>query len=148
MVTMVRYKKKYAMYNPIIMMKGIDAEIMDKLQAHGVKYTQQLLEQCATEQQRNDFAQQSGISSQILAELVGRADLMRLRGVGGDLSLLLKEAGVLSCKALQEQSADRLHKRLGELHIGQKIAYHAPSKVQVRSWINEAQQLAETSPEL
>ncbi len=140
MVTMISYKKKYAMYNPISMMKGISPE--------GVKYTQHLLERGKTVSQREELAHQLGISTRTLTELVGRADLMRLRGIGGDLSLLLKEAGVLSCKALSEQNTERLHKRLGELHIGQRIAYHAPSRAQVRSWINEAQSLAETSPEL
>ncbi len=148
MVTMVSYKKKYAMYNPINMMKGISLEAREKLDALGVKYTQQLLERGKTESQREKLAQQIGISNRTLTELVGRADMMRLRGIGGDLSLLLKEAGVLSCKALSEQNTERLHKRLGELHIGQRIAYHAPSRAQVRSWINEAQQLAETSPDL
>ena len=148
MLTMISYKKKYAMYNPINMMKGISSETREKLDVLGVKYTQQLLELGKTASQREELAQQIGISTSTLTELVGRADMMRLRGIGGDLSLLLKEAGVLSCKALSEQNADRLHKRLGELHIGQRIAYHAPSRAQVRSWVNESQQMAETSPEL
>lgn len=148
MVTMVSYKKKYAMYNPISMMKGISPDVIEKFYTLGVKYTQQLLERGKTESQRKELAQQLAISTKALMELVGRADMMRLHGIGGDLSLLLKEAGVLSCKALSEQSAERLHKRLGELHIGQRIAYHAPSRAQVRSWINEAQQLADTSPDL
>ena len=148
MIAMISYKKKYAMYNPINMMKGISSEVIEKLDALGVKYTQQLLERGKTASQREELAQQLDISTRVLAELVGRADMMRLRGIGGDLSLLLKEAGILSCKALSEQSAERLHKRLGELHIGQRIAYHAPSRAQVRSWVNEARQLAETSPDL
>jgi hypothetical protein len=148
MVTMMSYKKKYAMYNPINMMKDVSPEVVERFSAQGVKYTQQLLEQGRTRAQREQLAQRLGISERALAELVGRADMMRLRGVGGDLSLLLKEAGVLSCKVLSEQSVDRLHKRLGELHIGQGIAYHAPTRAQVRSWINEAQHLAETAPDL
>lgn len=148
MVTMMSYKKKYAMYNPVNMMKDVSPELQEKFADIGVKYTQQLLERGKTAFQREELAQHLGISRRALAELVGRADMMRLRGIGGDLSLLLKEAGVLSCKALSEQSVERLHKRLGELHIGQRIAYHAPSRAQVRSWINEAQGLAETSPDL
>ena len=148
MVTMISYKKKYAMYNPISMMKGINPELRESFYEAGVKYTQQLLDRGKTEFQREELAQQIGISTKALTELVGRADLMRLRGIGGDLSILLKEAGVLSCKALSEQNADRLHKRLGELHIGQKIAYHAPSRAQVRSWVNEAHSLADSSPDL
>ena len=148
MVTMMSYKKKYAMYNPIAMMKGVSSELQERFAQIGIKYTQQLLERGRTASQREELAQHLGISQKNLAELVGRADMMRLHGIGGDLSLLLKEAGVLSCKVLSQQSVEPLHKRLGELHIGQRIAYHAPSRAQVRSWINEAQELAETSPEL
>ncbi|GAC1623538.1 MAG: hypothetical protein NVS4B11_18310 [Ktedonobacteraceae bacterium] len=129
-------------------MKDVSLEVREKFSTLGVKYTQQLLEQGKTESQREELAQQLGISQRALTELVGRADMMRLHGIGGDLSLLLKEAGILSCKALSEQNVERLHKRLAELHIGQRIAYHAPSRAQVRSWINEAHQLAETSPDL
>lgn len=129
-------------------MKGLSPDVIEKFYTLRVKYTQQLLERGKTESQREELARQLGISTQALTELVGRADTMRLRGIGGDLSLLLKEAGVLSCKALSEQNADRLHKRLGELHIGQRIAYHAPSKAQVRSWVNESLQLVDTSPDI
>ena len=96
MIAMISYKKKYAMYNPISMMKGISSEVREKLDTLGIKYTQQLLERGKTASQREELAQEVGISNRVLTELVGRADMMRLRGIGGDLSLLLKEAGVLS----------------------------------------------------
>lgn len=145
---MAQYNKKYSMYNPISNMKGVQTEYIEQIQAQGVKYTQQLLEHGKTLQQRKELAQQSSVPVQVIHELVGRADLMRLRGIGGDLSLLLQEAGISSCRSLSEQSTERLHKRLAELHIGRRIAYHAPSKAQVRSWINEAQELAQSSPDL
>ena len=112
-----------------------------------MKYTQQLLERGKTVQLREELAQQSNVPIQVIHAIVGRADLMRLRGVGSDLSLLLQEAGILSCRSFQEQDTERLHKRLAELHIGRRIAYHAPSKAQVRSWINESKELAKTSPD-
>lgn len=136
------------MYNPINMMKGVQPEYIEQLQVQGVRYTQQLLERGKTIESREELAQQSGIPVKVIHDLVGRADLMRLRGVGSDLSLLLQEAGILCCRSFQEQDAERLHKRLAELHIGRRIAYHAPSKAQVRSWMNESRELAETSPDL
>jgi len=145
---MAQYNKKYSMYNPINIMKGVPSEYIEQIQAQGVKYTQQLLERGKTPQQREELAQQSNVPVQTIHSLVGRADLMRLRGVGGDLSLLLQEAGILSCRSFQEQDAERLHKRLAELHIGRRIAYHAPSKAQVRSWMNESRELAQSSPDL
>lgn len=145
---MAEYNKKYSMYNPINMMKGVESTHIEQLQAQGVRYTQQLLERGATVQSREELAQQSNVPVQVIRAIVGRADLMRLRGVGGDLSLLLQEAGILSCRSFQGQDPERLHRRLAELHIGRRIAYHAPSKAQVRSWMNESQELAKTSPDL
>ena len=136
------------MYNPISNMRGLSVETIEQLQAQGVKYTTQLLEHGKTAQQRTALAQQSALPLSLIEELVGRADLMRLRGVGGDLSLLLREAGISSCRSLQHQSVEQLHKRLAEFHIGKHIAYHAPSKAQIRSWINEVQELVESSPYL
>ena len=144
---MTEYNKKYSMYNPINMMKGVEPAYIEQLHTFGVRYTQQLLERGRTVQLREELAKQSNVPVQVIHALVGRADLMRLRGVGGDLSLLLQEAGILSCRSFQEQDPERLHKRLAELHIGRRIAYHAPSKAQVRSWMNESQELAKTSPE-
>ena len=136
------------MYNPINMMKGVGSEYIEQLQAQGVRYTQQLLERGKTAESREALAQQCNVPVKVIHDLVGRADLMRLRGVGSDLSLLLQEAGIRSCRSFEEQDAERLHKRLAELHIGRRIAYHAPSKAQVRSWMNESRELVETSPDL
>ena len=123
-------------------------EYIEQLQHQGIKYTQQLLERGKTVGLREELAEESGVPVPVLVELVGRADLMRLRGIGGDLSRLLIEAGITSCRSLVEQNVERLHKRLAELHIRRHIAYHAPSKAQVRSWLNEAQELTTSSPDL
>jgi len=72
---------------------------------------------------------------------------MRLKGVGGDFSNLLEEAGVNSCKELQHRTAERLQQTLAELHTSKKIGHHAPTLAQVTEWITEAKALAQTSAE-
>lgn len=138
---------KVFVYDSINGMRGLNAEIKEKLQAAGIKYMQQLLERGKTEQQRIEFAQRVDLPLSTIQCLVGRADVMRLRSIGGDLSHLLEFADVTSCRILQQQQPEVLYKRLAEIHIGKKIGYHAPSLAQVRSWINEAKELARSSPE-
>jgi hypothetical protein len=135
-----------SMYESISIIRGLDKTTQDILLHAGIKYTHQLLVQGRTEQQRMELARQTGIPLSTITMLITRTDLMRLRGVGGDLSQLLEQSGVSSCRALQDYVPEKLYKRLAETHIRHRIAYHAPTLAQVRSWINEAKHLAETSP--
>lgn len=135
------------MYDVISTLRGVDTKVATQLLEEGIKYTHQLLEQGRHVQQRAELAQKTGIPLKTVQALVSRADLMRLRGVGSDLSQLLLLAGVSSCRDLQKCVPEQLYKRLAEIHIGHRIAYHAPTLAQVRSWINEARHLAEHSPE-
>jgi predicted flap endonuclease-1-like 5' DNA nuclease len=135
------------MADPISDIKGLQPEIRAKLEAEGIKNTQQLLEHARTPKQRTELAHKVGTTPTAIKELVNRADLMRLKGVGGDLSNLLEEAGVNSCKELQHRIPEKLHEKLVELHTSKHIAHHAPTLAQVTEWINEAKTLVATSPE-
>ncbi len=135
------------MSDPIAKIKGLEADVQAKLEAEGIKNTQQLLEHTQTDKQRSDLAHKVGTTAQVLKELANRADLMRLKGVGGDLSNLLEEAGVNSCKELQHRLPENLHKKLAELQASKKIAHHMPTLAQVTEWIAEAKTLSATSPQ-
>ena len=135
------------MADPIGDIKGLQPEVKAKLEAEGIKNTQQLLEHARTPKQRTDLAHKVGTTPIAIKELANRADLMRLKGVGGDLSNLLEEAGVNSCKELQHRVPEKLHEKLVELQASKKIAHHTPNLAQVTEWINEAKTLAATSAE-
>lgn len=135
------------MSNPIGDIRGMTAEVKAKLEAEGIKNTEQLLEHAKTAHQRTELAHKAGTTAVVIKEFVNRADLMRLKGVGGDFSNLLEEAGVNSCKELQHRSAEHLHEKLGEIHTSKKIAHHAPTLAQLTEWIAQAKTLAATSPE-
>src|SRR5439155_26750846 len=126
---------------------GLEAEVKAQLEAEGIKNTQQLLEHAQTDKQRSELAHKVGTTAHVMKELANRADLMRLKGVGGDLSNLLEEAGVNSCKELQHRLPEKLHKTLVELHTSKQIGHHAPTLAQVTEWIGEAKTLSASSPE-
>jgi len=127
--------------------KGMDTGLQTKLEGEGIRTTEQLLEHTQTSKQRTELAQKSGTTAVVLKELANRADLMRLKGVGGDFSNLLEEAGVNSCKELQHRTPERLQQVLAELHTSKHIGHHTPTLAQVTEWISEAKTLAHTSAE-
>jgi predicted flap endonuclease-1-like 5' DNA nuclease len=133
--------------DPISSLKGLEPAIKEKLEDEGITNTQQLLTQAGTYAQRQVLATRVGTTPQAIKELVNRADLMRLKGVGGNRSDLLEEAGVNSCKELQRRIPDSLYRSLTELQHSRKIAHHTPTLAQVTEWIIEAKELAPTSPE-
>jgi predicted flap endonuclease-1-like 5' DNA nuclease len=135
------------MSDPIGNLKGLAPDVKVKLEAEGIRNTQQLLEQAQTAKQRTELAHKVGTTPPVLKELANRADLMRLKGVGGDFSNLLEEAGVNSCKELQHRLPENLHQTLMELHTNKKIGHHAPTLAQVTEWIAEAKTLSASSPE-
>lgn len=135
------------MSDPISKIRGMSSEIHTKLEAEGIRNTQQLLEHAKTEKQRADLAHKVGTTPHAIKELANRADLMRLKGVGEALSHLLEEAGVNSCKELQHRKADHLHKTLVDLQAKQKLAHHTPTVEEITTWITEAKTFSQTAPE-
>lgn len=135
------------MADPIKDIRGMQPALEEKLVAAGIRNTQQLLEQARTVKQRAELAHKVGTTPAVLKELVNRADLMRLKGVGGDFSNLLEEAGINSCKELQHRTPAHLHEKLVEIHSSQKIGHRAPTLAQVTEWIEESKTLVASSPE-
>lgn len=135
------------MSDPIGEVRGMSPELKAKLEAEGIKNTAQFLEHARTAKQRTELAHKVGTTQLVIKELANRADLMRLKGVGGSFSDLLEEAGVNSCKELQHRVPEKVHKMLQEYHESKKVAHHAPTLAQVTEWIAEAKTLATTSPE-
>src|SRR5262245_41881558 len=124
------------MSDPLEKIKGMTAELVSKFEAVGIMDTDQLLEAARTPHQRTELSHKVGATAVAIKEFANRADLMRLKGVGGDLSNLLEEAGVNSCKELQHRIAEHLHKTLAELNASKHIAHHVPPVAWIQDWIN------------
>lgn len=133
--------------SPMNDVKGIPPEVKTNLESEGITTTQQFLENTRTQQQRRQLANKVGTTPVAIKEWANCADLMRLRGVGGAFSTLLNEAGVHSCRELQQCEPEQLFAKLETISTDQKIGHHIPTLAQVTEWITEAKSLAATSPE-
>ena len=126
------------MKRKIAEIKGMPPEAHAKLQEKGITHNEHLLEHAQDPQKRNALLKHLGVNSAQLTEWTNRADLMRLKGVSTQMSNLLEECGVDSCKELQHRTVDHLHAKLHEINDAKKLAHHVPPKAQIEAWIKEA----------
>ena len=68
--------------------EGIGPTYAQKLIEAGIKTTDDLLEAGTTPKERETLAEKTGISGTLILEWVNLADLMRIKGVGEELSLI------------------------------------------------------------
>src|SRR5215468_4200764 len=79
----------YAVADVPRLVSSTDAE---KLHKAGVETTEQLLDKAAKAKDRKALAKASGLKPATLLDLARRCDLLRLKGVGSEMVLLLEAA--------------------------------------------------------
>jgi predicted flap endonuclease-1-like 5' DNA nuclease len=121
--------------------EGIGPAFEAKLDAAGVKSVEELLEVGATSAGREELEGKTGIDSKKLLEWVNRADLMRIKGVGGQLSDLLEASGVDSVPELAQRNAENLHAKMSEINEAKNLVNRLPSVNEVEDWVAEAKSL-------
>jgi predicted flap endonuclease-1-like 5' DNA nuclease len=121
-------------------LRGIQMSTADKLAAAGVPTAEALLEAGRTPAGRRDLAAKAAIDANELLELVNRADLARVRGIGEVYSNLLENAGVDTVVELSRRVPANLHAKLVEQTLSGD-ARRAPTLAQVEDWVRQAKDL-------
>jgi predicted flap endonuclease-1-like 5' DNA nuclease len=89
---------------------------------------------------RKELAAKVGVDPKEILELVNRADLARIRGIGEVYSNLLENAGVDTVAELAKRvPANLLAKLLEQTQAGD--ARRAPTLAQVEDWVGQAKAL-------
>lgn len=121
--------------------EGIAETLAGKLKGVGVGSTGALLKKGATKKGRQEIAAASGINEGFILKFVNHADLMRIKGIGGEYAELLEAAGVDSVPELKNRKAENLHKALVETNGAKALVRQVPSAKQVASWVEQAKAL-------
>ena len=119
----------------------IPAADVDKLHKAGVETTEQLLERAATAKDRKSLAKASELKPAVLLDLARRCDLLRIKGVGPEMVLLLEAAGVKTTAELTKQQAASLTESILKVNQTKKITEKPPTEPQLQDWIGQAQRL-------
>ncbi len=128
----------YALTEASRLVPPSDAE---KLQKAGVETTEQLLQKAATAKDRKALAKASGLSVPKLTTLAKHCDLLRVKGVGPEMVLLLEAAGVKSIADLSKRDAAGLVAAVESANKGKKITEKLPTEPQLADWIDQAKKL-------
>lgn len=119
--------------------EGVGEKLADKLKKAGVGSVEKLLEQGATRAGRKKLAAAAGIDDKRILRFVNHADLMRIKGIGGEYAELLEAAGVDTVPELARRNADSLHKKMVAANAEKKLVRQVASASQVQAWITAAQ---------
>lgn len=120
--------------------RGIQMSTAEKLASEGLATTDALLAAGKTAVGRKDLAAKIGADPKEILELVNRADLARVRGIGEVYSNLLEEAGVDTVLELSRRVPANLHAKLAEQTLT-GTARRAPTLAQVEDWVKQAKEL-------
>jgi predicted flap endonuclease-1-like 5' DNA nuclease len=130
---------------PISEIEGIDKKYKAKLGGAGISTTDELLEKCRTPGDRDKLAEETGIGSGLLLKWAERADLMRIKGVGGEFSDVLAAAGTGSVKELAAANAEELHAALDNVIKKKKLVKQLPSVNVITKWVVNAREMVEAT---
>ena len=125
----------------IIDVEGIGPVYAEKLEAAGIKNSDQLLENGKTPKGRKELAEATGISSKLILTWVNHADLYRINGVGPQFAELLEASGVDTVKEFAHRNADNLVARMNEVNEGHKRVGRVPTVTEVQKMIDQAKEL-------
>ena len=118
--------------------EGIGPVLCEKLESAGVGSCENLLETGATKKGRGEIAAKCGIAEAKMLKFVNHADLMRIKGIGGEYSELLEAAGVDSVPEMAQRNAANLVAKMTSVNEEKKLVRALPSEAQVEGWIKEA----------
>jgi predicted flap endonuclease-1-like 5' DNA nuclease len=121
-------------------LRGMKAAMAEKLVAAGIKSADDLLTAGKTSAARKDLAARVGVDPKEILEMVNRADLARVQGIGEVYSNLLENVGVDTIAELAKRVPANLHAKLAE-QAQKGDARRAPTLAQVEDWVKQAKEL-------
>jgi len=125
----------------IIDIEGIGPAYAQKLAKAGIRTTDALLKKGASAEGRREIKDMTGIGHELILEWVNLADLNRIKGVGGQYSDLLEEAGVDTVDELSKRVAKNLYEKMQQVNQTKNLVNKMPTLTQIEDWIKQAKKL-------
>ena len=125
----------------IIDVEGIGPVFAEKLQAAGIKTTEDLLAKCAAPAGRKALAEATEISPKQILKWTNHADLFRINGIASQFAELLEAAGVDTVKEFRHRVAANLQPKLVEVNEQKNLCNRVPSVAELEKMIAQAKEL-------
>lgn len=111
------------------------------LKTAGIGTTFQLLERGAAPRARRTLANSTHIAEKTLAGWIQMADVMRVKGIGPDVTRLLAACGVRTVSELKNQDPSRLYGEIMKVNSKLHLSDNPPSVEHLQAWIAQAKAL-------
>jgi len=121
--------------------EGVGATYAEKLNAVGIKTTEDLLAKCAKASGRKKVEEETGISHKLILKWTNHADLMRINGVAGQFAELLEAAGVDTVKEFRHRVAANLQPKMVEINEQKNLTNRVPAVSELEKMIEQAKTL-------
>jgi predicted flap endonuclease-1-like 5' DNA nuclease len=126
---------------PISKLRGVPFQARVALKVRRITTCNQLLAAAAVAEDREALARATKIAPEILADLVQRADMARVNGIGAVFGLMLEELGIHDVQTLASQDAETLHEQLRGYNRRERLARRSPTPEEVSDWVGQARRL-------
>ena len=126
---------------PLAKLRQVPPLLKAALKARSITTCDQLLAVAGRCDDRAALARAARIAPDQLTELVRRADLARVKGVGTVFGRMLEDLGIGEVAKLAHQKPGRLHARLHRYNAASQLARRSPTADEVADWIDQARQL-------
>ena len=121
--------------------EGIGDVFAAKLKEIGVGSVESLLKKGGTRQGRKEICDNCDIDDKRILRFVNHADLMRIKGIGGEYAELLEAAGVDTVVELATRNAANLHEKMKSVNAEKKLVRQVAAQSQVEDWVSQAKEL-------
>lgn len=112
-----------------------------RLRKAGVRTTDALLRKAATRSGRADLSSATDLPTSDLLKWANVADLMRIKGIGGEYAELLALSGVNTIKELRRRNGVALTAKIMSVNGRKDLVRRLPTEAMVESWIHRASEL-------
>lgn len=121
--------------------EGIGPARAAKLNKAGVRGLNGLLKMGGTRKGRQELAKATGFDAKTILEWVNRADLFRVKGIGGQYSDLLEAAGVDTAVELSKRKPEALLEAMTKTNAKLNKVNQIPGLSNVKAWVKNARSL-------
>lgn len=135
------FKSRKTMAYKVETIEGVGEVYGEKLNAVGIKTTDDILAKCATPKGRKELATETGISEKLILKWANHSDLMRINGVAGQFAELLEASGVDTVKELQHRVPANLKAKMDEVNAVKNLVNRVPNLPEVEKMVEQAKAL-------
>ena len=132
---------------PVETIEGIGSGFGKRLRADGIETTEQLLEACATPDGIARVCKCVDLDENTVRNWGTMADLVRIKGLGGQWAELMWRAGVKNVQDLARQDVEPLRERFREVNETEHRVAELPGENRVKGFIDQAKSLQPVLPD-